>query len=313
MTSQRIITLPHHVRPVFTDIACPAKLNSNDICFLRDTINLMGRISKDLFLTDDLYLQGVIQDNGIAKLSFKFKPDLIDAEYSQGLMYHLNDEFAALAESNLVQNINWDEESQTLSILKPKALFNVVIEMFDFLCDHDSAMAEVILSSAAAIYDHYYNVPNDKNVPNLSQPEKQFAITQALETIISSYENTDDFTVNPTELNGSYYFQITLGKNSDISFQKRFEELEIIYADISARESLAKTMTVEMWPCQTTFAIGFSDPSHATELLRSLYNDNDIHDKALNNDATMKINMGEIETTLRGDFKKKRRFKAFQH
>ena len=264
--------------------------------FTHEMLGLLAVIPYKIYAIKDYKLFITSDDNNNLVVNYNCDKKHPDFPFMRAYLDKINDEFFAISSSGLIENSVWNDESSSLSLSDPQDLYRLVVELYNELEIFNPTMADVILSSVASIYERYF--PEEHDVEKLSQPDKQLSIVRALKSIVSCFDNTDDFTVKPSEHKNKFYFEITLGRDTPVSFSQRFNTLHSIYFEIEAREALCKNQTVEMWPCGTGFSIGFDDPKNSLELIFNLYRDLDIYDKCKDKKAKIFISPSELKANL---------------
>jgi hypothetical protein len=178
-------------------------------------------------------------------------------------------------------------------------------------------MARVLYSTAISIYDGHDALENDYDLTTLSNG--QIAIIKALRSIISTYDNTLDFTVTATddlaENNDAreYSFDISLGRNSPISFDKRFRTLLDVFDDFNAAEDcLNHKSEVALWGCQTGFSIRTNRLDSLFHIIVFMYEESEVSEKSLRNQSRLEINLGELNAIL-NEQNRGLKYQAFQH
>lgn len=300
----------------YSKIETKGHSHSGEVNYARNMVDVFSKIPSMVFHCDDCVLNAVINKDGATSFSFAVKENPEDRQIAQDIIDEIHDEFCALAESGLVENFSKSKGADIFHAPNPDVLFDVMIELHSYIRSFNKHMAMVLLSSASSILETYRN---EESETSLSSPIQQNAIVKALQSIISTFNGADDFKVKANESTDPetskklYLFEITLGKNTPVSFEKRFATLQEVFNMFDAAdETLDNNSYIALWPCQTGFTIETQSLKSLYNLIDFLYRETDLIEMAKDNNARLYIGPSQLKTVLDEPIKALRT-RAYQH
>ena len=152
--------------------------------------------------------------------------------------------------------------------------------------------SEIVLSSAYSIYSELLgpdNLPRDEDITVPHQ-----AITKGLNTVVSAFSNASELQVIPLHYKGTEICKIDLGKNTPVSYEKRFQALREIYDLLDASIGDRDGLDLQYAPDEAEVAVLIYNPALASRFISRLYDDLDIANKTAKNKATMFISAEKL-------------------
>ena len=207
----------------------------------------------------------------------------------------------------------WDAKTNSFTFYDCESLLEA-IEMTRTEMDEISKnFSTIMVSTANSIYSDLIG-RGPENTDEFHNPtESHWAVTKAIKTIISVFDHTMDFEVIPTLFEDEEVCRITLGSETPISYEKRFRDLHDVYDlfDAVCRDNSGLEIVVS--PDQTELCFLINDTEKASRTLSWLYDELDIHNKALQNKAFIFINPAELQAVCKQPSYKALRLQAYQH
>ena len=282
-----------------------------------DLTNLMATIPSKIFQCDDCILNAFVNESGATTFCFTVAENAKEPEMAKDIIDDINDELRELALYGDIDGLIWNKKTNSINAATPDDLFEIFVNIRHYLNDFNNNMTTVLFSTAVSIYEDYQH--DDDNIEKLHSPDEQMAIVRALESIVSTFDDTMDFTVIPSdEIDDDtgevvFSFEIGVGKDTPISFEKRFQTLFHIFDHFDATEEILSPSTqIALGGCQTCFSVETTDLKSLFRPIVFLFNDTDLMEKAKDNKAKLFINPTELYSTL-NDPNKGSRHAAFQH
>jgi hypothetical protein len=202
----------------FSNIESEKIGSDSEAALARDLLNLFATIPSKIYQSDDCQLHAYVDKNGVSIFKFTVKNAPEDAVLAQSIIDEFHDELLSLTRSGLIPTLSHNDKSDSFTVKEPSDIFEMFVKIYPYLESLNKNMARVLYSTAISIYDGHDALENDYDLTTLSNG--QIAIIKALRSIISTYDNTLDFTVTATddlaENNDAreYSFDISLGRNN---------------------------------------------------------------------------------------------------
>ncbi len=284
----------------------------------RNLANLLATVPSRIFHCDECVLNAFINKDGATTFTFTVKDNATDPETANMIITDIMDKLSELCLHGDVDGLIWNPDTKSVTAKTPEAFFEMFVDTLEYFDGFNTNMAAVIFSSALSIYNDYEGDEEDM-IEKLHSPDQQLAIVRAIKSIVSTFEDTDDFTVIPqdTMIDGTntpvFSFEISRGQDSPISFEKRYATLHRIYDTFEATDALfSRDTEIGMHGCQTAFSISTLDLASLERPLVFLFKDTDIMELAKDNKARLFINPSELHSVL-NDPNRGLKHRAFQH
>ena len=288
----------------FSNVQCEKAKSDSETFLARDLLNVLATIPSNIYLSDDCQLHAYVNGDAVSIFKFAVKENPEDEELAQSVINEFHDELSALTQSGLIPSLSHNQKSNSFTVKEPNDLFEIIVKTFPYLEGLNKNMARVLYSTAISIYDEH-SAPDINNESLFNYSDKQHAIIRALKSVVLSHDNTSDFTITAEdevdEHSGEheYSFDISVGKDTPMSFEKRFRALSDVYHTFDAvTDALTASSHIALWGCQTGFSIRTTELKSLYRFIESTLRDPEFIEKVQNNQARLYISPSVLNVKL---------------
>lgn len=284
--------------------------------YFRKMLTLYGKLPQLFTGLDNYSFFAEINDKRQTTMGYRFDGHKTD-EFLSGFILLWQDALteAVKAPENRL-NGAYNDSSEVYKLYGAETLVDILEFAAQDLMDVNQGLTKAVYQAGLSI--HAELIKTEANDFDETASPKHLAISTALKTIISSFDKTDDFEVIPfNHDNGEDIIpvcKITLGQNTPVSYEHRFQTLREVYDLFDAVSGEpCQGFYVQHSACETEVALIIEDPLKTAITLTSLYDDLQIFSKAIEDKARMMIHPSELIAICADDNHKAAKYQPYQH
>jgi len=309
LTSRLFTPLPFS-QPQNIDITIAPDTNPVLEIYLKNMLTLYAMIP-NIFTRESWYkFEALCEEDGSLILSYDASNPPSKDSLTLNFVELLENELIDLISDNEL-DASWNKDTRSFSFHNCEALLDGIDLLMPSFKKVSTAFANVVFSSANSIYADLLGKDRANHDDCLDISEPHYAITRALKSIVSAFDDTLDFNIVPTKHDETELCRINLGENTPISFEQRFRSLREIYDVLDVFLDEFSGMGIIYSPDETEIAAVIYDAELASKTLSRIYTELEISTKALDKKAHLFINTGELLEICSG--KPALKFRALQH